>query len=150
MCKLSDRLIDHCFANGWCSVFSVVNGVIFIEPPYSFSVGQIGLISLSPFILCIIGEAISGPLNDYICVKLAARNHGIYEPEFRLVLMGPVLILGIIGFYGFGATIHYQTHWMGPVATYGLANMALAFASTCVFGYVLVSGCVLSDAIVVY
>ncbi len=49
-----------------------------------------------------------------------------------------VVILGVVGFYGFGATVHYQTSWAGPVLTYGLANMALAFASTCVFGYVLV------------
>ena len=69
------------------SVFSVVNGVLFTAPPYNFSVGETGLISLSPFILCIIGEAISGPLNDYICLSLAKRNHGVYEPEFRLVLM---------------------------------------------------------------
>lgn len=123
----------------WIVVFSVVNGIIFTAPPYNFTVGQTGLTSLSPFILCIIGEAIAGPLNDYLCVKLAHRNHGVYEPEFRLVLMFVVVILGVVGFYGFGATIHYQTHWFGPVATYGLANMSLAFASTCVFGYVLVS-----------
>lgn len=78
-------------------------------------------------------------MNDWICLKLAQRNKGVYEPEFRLVLMIVVVILGTVGFYGFGATIHYQTHWSGPVLTYGLANMALAFASTCVFGYVLVS-----------
>lgn len=53
--------------------------------------------------------------------------------------MTVVVVLGVTGFYGFGATVHYQTNWFGPVATYGLANMALAFASTCVFGYVLVS-----------
>jgi MFS family permease len=121
----------------WIVVFSVVNGVIFVEPPYNFSVGQTGLISLSPFILTIIGELISGPINDWICLKLAKRNHGIYEPEFRLVLMTVVALLGTVGFYGFGATVHYQTHWSGPVLTFGLANMALAFASTCVFGYVL-------------
>ena len=68
----------------WIVVFSVVNGVLFTSPPYNFTVGEAGLTSLSPFVLCIIGEAISGPLNDYICVKLARRNHGIYEPEFRL------------------------------------------------------------------
>lgn len=74
------------------SVFSVVNGVLFTAPPYNFSVGQTGLISLSPFILCIIGEAIAGPLNDYLCVKLARRNHGVYEPEFRLsVIIPPIL-----------------------------------------------------------
>lgn len=121
----------------WIVVFSVVNGVLFTAPPYNFSVGEAGLTSLSPFILCIIGEAISGPLNDWICLKLAHRNNGVYEPEFRLVLMFVVVILGTVGFYGFGATVHYQTHWIGPVLTYGFANMALAFASTCVFGYVL-------------
>ncbi|KAK5164567.1 uncharacterized protein LTR77_009773 [Saxophila tyrrhenica] len=121
----------------WIVVFSVVNGVLFTQPPYNFTVGEAGLTSLSPFILCIIGEAVSGPLNDWICVNLAKRNHGVYEPEFRLVLMVVVVILGVVGFYGFGATVDAQTHWFGPVATYGLANMSLAFASTCVFGYIL-------------
>lgn len=123
----------------WLVVFSVVNGVIFVGPPYNFSVGEAGLISLSPFILSGLGEIISGPLNDWICLKLTKRNHGIYEPEFRLVLMVVVTILGTVGFFGFGLTIHYETHWSGPVLTYGLANMSLAFGSTCVFGYVLVS-----------
>lgn len=121
----------------WIVVFSVVNGVLFTAPPYNFTVGEAGLTSLSPFILCIIGEAISGPLNDWICLKLADRNKGVYEPEYRLALMIVVVPLGVAGFYGFGATVHYQTHWSGPVLTYGLANMCLAFASTCVFGYVL-------------
>ncbi|EME48228.1 hypothetical protein DOTSEDRAFT_122771 [Dothistroma septosporum NZE10] len=121
----------------WIVVFSVVNGVLFLAPPYNFSVSQTGLISLSPFILTIIGEAISGPLNDWICLHMARRNHGVYEPEFRLVLMLVVTIVGSVGFFGFGASVHYQTHWSGPVLCYGLSNMALAFASTCVFGYVL-------------
>lgn len=121
----------------WIVVFSVVNGVIFVSPPYNFTVSQTGLISLSPFILTIIGEMISGPLNDWICLYLTKKNKGIYEPEFRLVLIIVVIILGTVGFFGFGATVHYQTHWSGPVLTFGLANMALAFGSTCVFGYVI-------------
>ncbi|KAK0841029.1 hypothetical protein LTR03_010171 [Friedmanniomyces endolithicus] len=77
----------------------------------------------------------------YPCVLWAflilRHDIDIYEPEFRLVLMLVVVVLGTAGFYGFGATVHYVTHWSGPVLTYGLANMSLAFASTCVFGYVL-------------
>ena len=136
----------------WIVVFSVVNGVIFVSPPYNFTISQTGLISLSPFILTIIGEIISGPLNDYLCLALTRRNHGIYEPEFRLVLISVVIVLGTVGFFGFGATVHYQTHWSGPVLTFGLANMSLAFASTCVFGYVidcmssLPAGCGAMDA----
>ncbi|EHY57040.1 hypothetical protein HRR83_002538 [Exophiala dermatitidis] len=121
----------------WIVCFSVVNGVIFVAPPYNFSVSQVGLISLSPFILTLLGEVISGPLNDWICVYLTKKNKGIYEPEFRLVLIVVVIILGTVGFFGFGATVHYQTHWLGPVLTFGFANMSLAFASTCVFGYVI-------------
>lgn len=120
----------------WIVVFSVVNGVIFVAPPYNFSIAQTGLISLSPFVLTMIGEVVSGPLNDWICVSLTKRNGGIYEPEFRLPLILLVAVLGAVGFFGFGASVHAQTHWSGPVLTFGLANMSMAFVSTCVFGYV--------------
>ncbi|KAH8703437.1 serine/threonine kinase 16 [Talaromyces proteolyticus] len=121
----------------WSVVYSNVIGVIFVAPPYNFSVSQAGLTSLSPLILAIIGEVVSGPLNDAICLYLTRKNKGIYEPEFRLVLIVVVIILSTVGFFGFGATVHYQTHWTGPVLTYGLSNMALAFTSTCLYGYVL-------------
>ncbi|KAK3306130.1 major facilitator superfamily domain-containing protein [Chaetomium strumarium] len=121
----------------WIVVFSVVNGVIFVGPPYNFTVSQTGLISLSPFIMTIIGELVSGPLNDWICVYLTKKNRGIYEPEFRLPLMVVSLVLGVVGFFGFGATVEYQTHWAGPVLCFGLANMSLVFSATCVFGYVI-------------
>jgi MFS family permease len=120
----------------WIVVFSVVNGVIFVGPPYNFTVSQVGLISLSPFLLTLLGEIIAGPLNDHICLVLTKKNKGIYEPEFRLPLMVVAAVLGTVGFFGFGATVHYQTHWSGPVLCFGLANMCMAFLSTCVFGYV--------------
>ncbi|KAI9759957.1 MAG: hypothetical protein M4579_001990 [Chaenotheca gracillima] len=121
----------------WIVVFSVVNAAIFTLPPYNFSVSQTGLISLSPFILTLVGELISGPLNDWLCLHLARKNRGVYESEFRLILIIVSALLGTAGFFGFGATVHYQTHWSGPVITFGLANMAMAFASSCVFGYVI-------------
>lgn len=121
----------------WIVVFSVVNGVIFVAPPYNFSISETGLISLSPFILTLIGEVVSGPMNDWICIWLTNRNRGIYEPEFRLPLVIIVAVLGATGFFGFGATVHFATHWSGPVLTFGLANMSMAFASTSVFGYVI-------------
>ncbi|KAH8697941.1 major facilitator superfamily domain-containing protein [Talaromyces proteolyticus] len=121
----------------WVVIFTVVNGVIFVAPPYNFTTSQTGLVSLSPLIMSLIGEIISGPLNDWVCLYLARKNNGIYEPEFRLAMMAIVAILGTVAFYGFGATIHYETHWSGPVITYGVTYMGLAFASTCLFGYVI-------------
>ncbi|KAI1292541.1 major facilitator superfamily domain-containing protein [Xylaria venustula] len=121
----------------WIVVFSVVNAVIFTAPPYNFSVSQTGLISLSPFLLSFIGEIISGPMNDWICLWLAKKNRGIYEPEFRLPPIIISFVIGAAGFFGFGATVHYQTHWSGPVLCFGLANMSLAFSNASVFGYVI-------------
>ena len=120
----------------WIVVFSVVNAVIFNGPPYNFTVSQTGLVSLSPFIMTIIGELVAGPLNDWLCMYLARRNKGIYEPEFRLPTMAIAVVLGTVGFFGFGASIHYQTHWLGPVLCFGFANMSMCFAATCVFGYI--------------
>lgn len=121
----------------WVVVFTIVTGTLFVAPPYNFTVGQNGLTNLSPFVLNLIGEVLAGPLNDAICVFLTRKNNGIYEPEFRLVMMILVVILGATGYYGFGATVHYETHWSGPVLTLGISNMALAFASTSLFGYVI-------------
>ncbi|KAI5925140.1 major facilitator superfamily domain-containing protein [Camillea tinctor] len=121
----------------WIVVFSVVNAVIFTAPPYNFSVSETGLISLSPFILTFVGEVASGPLNDWVCMWLAKKNRGVYEPEFRLPPIIISFLIGIAGFFGFGATVHFQTHWSGPVLCFGLANMSLAFSNACVFGYVI-------------
>ncbi|KAI0015275.1 major facilitator superfamily domain-containing protein [Xylariomycetidae sp. FL0641] len=129
----------------WIVVFSVVNAVIFTAPPYNFSVSETGLISLSPFILTFVGEVLSGPMNDWVCMYLAKRNHGIYEPEFRLPPIIISCLMGVVGFFGFGATVYYQTHWSGPVLCFGFANMSLAFSNASVFGYVIDSHKELSE-----
>lgn len=112
----------------WIVVFLVVNAIIFTRSPYNFSVSKTGFISLSPLITTAIGEIISGPLNDWICIYLTKKNSGIYEPGFRLPLMLIAVILGVVGFYGFGTAVEYQTHWAGPVLCFGFANMGLVFA----------------------
>lgn len=121
----------------WYVVFGIICGITFVVPPYNFTVGQVGLINLSPLVFSIAGEIISGPLNDAICLYLTRKNKGIYEPEFRLVLMIAVAITGPVGFYAFGLSIHYQSHWSGPVISYGICSFALAVSSTSLFGYVL-------------
>jgi MFS family permease len=121
----------------WIVVFSVVNAQIFGVAPYNFTPSQIGLINLSPLIMTVVGLMIAGPLNDFICLYLAKKDHGIYEPEFRLVLMFLVLIPGIVVFFVFGATLHYKTHWIGLVLCFGISNMAMNFETGCVFGYII-------------
>jgi hypothetical protein len=58
----------------WIVVFSVVNAQIFGLPPYSFSPSQIGLISISPFVMTIVGLLIAGSLNEFICLCLTKKT----------------------------------------------------------------------------
>lgn len=59
------------------------------------------------------------------------------DPEVDLPLMIVVSVLGAIGFFGFGLTIHYQTHWSKPVLCFGTAYLSLGFSSICIFAYIL-------------
>jgi hypothetical protein len=58
----------------WIVVFFVVNAQIFGLPLYSFSPSQIGLISISPLAMTIVGLLIAGPLSDFICLCLTKKT----------------------------------------------------------------------------
>lgn len=51
--------------------------------------------------------------------------------------MAVAILLGVIGLFGFGITIQYKTHWLGPVACYGTAYTSVVFMVVCVYGYIL-------------
>lgn len=64
-------------------VFSVISGAVFSAPPYNFTTSQIGLINLSPLIMCTVGYMVSGPLNDFIVIYLTRKNRGVYGQYLR-------------------------------------------------------------------
>lgn len=113
----------------FASAFSVSLAQIFSKPPYNFQPGSIGLMVLSAFVGAVLGNAVSGGMADWLVKALSRRNNGVYEPEFRLLLGFPSLLLGIAGFWGFGLSIDAQNHWMVPVFFFGLATFAGAMLS---------------------
>ena len=56
------------------------------------------------FIGAILGFALAGLISDTGVRFMSKRNGGIYEPEFRMILVIPQLIFGCAGLYGFGIT----------------------------------------------
>ena len=124
--------ITYGLTTSWLVVMISVLAQLFTVPPYNFSVSAVGLISISPLVASLLG-VVAGPLNDWTVKKLARWNKGIYEPEFRLALNIITLILGIVAFFGFGACLHNQTPWPGPVILYGMIYFAVAFLNV---GYV--------------
>lgn len=105
--------------------FNVLNGTasLILGTTYGFASSMVGLSYLSPLIGVILGSIYTGPIGDRIVLKIARRNGGILEPEHRLWLFLPSLILVPFGLilWGVGAAHHVQ--WFGCI--FAMAVIAL-------------------------
>ncbi|KAL9014951.1 MAG: hypothetical protein Q9173_000405 [Seirophora scorigena] len=89
---------------GWTVMIGVVLAAIFLGPPLWFNEVQTGYMYIGPFVGAVVGFIISGFLADWSTKLMIKRNKGIYEPEFRIVLVAVQLVFGCVGLYGFGVT----------------------------------------------
>jgi MFS family permease len=133
------QVIFSFFAYGlttsWLIVVGSVLAQLFTAPPYNFSVSGVGLVSIAPLIGAIVGAFISGPAADWAAKTMSRHNHGVYEPEFRLVIIVVTLVLGGMSFFGFGISLQVRDPWIGPVIFYGLQYFSVGFMSIAVYGY---------------
>jgi len=127
--------ITYGLSTSWLVVMISVLAQLFTGPPYNFTVSEVGLISIAPLIASLLGF-MAGPLNDWTVKKLARANKGVYEPEFRLLLNIFTLLLGIVGFFGFGATLQNQAPWAGPVVLYGIIYFSMSFLNVGIYAYI--------------
>ncbi|KAL9007139.1 MAG: hypothetical protein Q9188_000174 [Gyalolechia gomerana] len=89
---------------GWTVMIGVVLAAIFLGPPLWFNEVETGYMYTGPFVGAIIGFLVSGLLADWSTRFMIKRNKGVYEPEFRIVLVVVQLVFGCVGLYGFGVT----------------------------------------------
>ena len=115
---------------GWLVVLSESVAHIYQHHPYNFTPLQMGLVYLSPFIGGILGTVVAGKMSDIIVRFMARRNHGIYEPEFRLVMGLPVAICTAIGLMGFGWSAENEDTWIIPTAFFGVISFGCSLGST--------------------
>lgn len=86
-------------------LLSSVSPIVFSGPPYNFGTAGVGLMLVGPFIGNLIGSLYGGIFGDWLAVRLAKRNNGIFEPEFRLyVLALPAVLMGA-GLVVYGVTL---------------------------------------------
>ena len=83
-------------------MIGVVLAALFLAPPLWFTEVETGYMYAGPFIGALLGFALSGFLADWSTKIMIRRNKGIYEPEFRIVLVIAQLVFGCVGLYGFG------------------------------------------------
>ncbi|KAI1498848.1 MFS transporter-like protein [Biscogniauxia marginata] len=121
----------------WLLMIGVLSVSIFSAPPYNLNPAQIGLTNVPLAICAVIFSPLSGWMADAVPVWMAKRNGGIFEPEFRLVLMLVAVPLSTVGFIGFGiATARgYPLVWCLVWMT--LHSIAVPFASQASISYVI-------------
>jgi hypothetical protein len=101
---------------GWTVFLGIVLAAIMLGPPLFFNEVKTGYMYTGAFVGAVVGFLLSGALSDSTANWMTRRNRGVYEPEFRLVLVLPQLVLGCAGLYGFGFTSAntYKYGWFWP------------------------------------
>jgi hypothetical protein len=89
---------------GWTVFIGIVLAAIFLAPPLYFSATDVGYLYTSAFVGALLGFVFCGLLADWSAKWLMKRNRGVFEPEFRLVLVVPQLVVGCMGIFVFGWT----------------------------------------------
>lgn len=116
---------------GWTVLLGIVLAAIMIGPPLWFNEVQTGYMYGGAVIGAVLGFAVAGVLSDSSARWLTKRNNGIFEPEFRLILVIPQLIFGCAGLYGFGITAeNTRTYgWFWPDFFFALVVMGMVLGA---------------------
>lgn len=115
---------------GWLIVISECVAVIYREGYYQFGALSTGLVYVSPFVGGVLGTAVAGKVSDVIVKAMARRNGGLYEPEFRLVMVIPIAITTLLGLIGFGWSADVDDPWIVPTVFFGIVSFGCSLGST--------------------
>jgi MFS family permease len=107
---------------GWTVFIGIMLAAIFIGPPLFWGEVNTGYAYTGAFLGSVIGFLIAGGLADWSAKYMTRKNNGIYEPEFRIILVIPQTIFGCTGLYLFGVVCSNPTHysWVWSVFAFGL------------------------------
>lgn len=90
---------------GWTVLIGIVLAAVTLQAPLFFSEEQVGYMYTGAFLGALIGFLLAGLISDPSIRFLAHKNHGVFEPEFRIpALILPMAVLGCAGIFGFGIT----------------------------------------------
>lgn len=124
---------------GWTVMVGVVISFIFLAPPLFYSEEKVGKLYTAAFIGAMIGLLISGAYTEIVTNLMVKRNRGVYEPEFRILLVIPTLAFTAIGLYGFGITANdvRRYGWLIPDVFFGFIVASMVMGAVASAQYLL-------------
>jgi hypothetical protein len=121
----------------WAISVAMVLAQIFSLPPTNFGPEQLGYMYVAPSLGALISYFVAGALSDTIAKWLSKKNNGVFEPEFRILLVIPVAIVSLPGIFAFGYASENHVHWIVPSICYGLLTFGVVMSCTATYSYVL-------------
>ncbi|CAI7642703.1 unnamed protein product [Penicillium manginii] len=133
----------------WFGATTVTAQEALPNPPYNFKTYELGLFNLGGFIGVIFAALVTIFLSDWLVIKQARRNGGIFEPEMRLWLLFPAIICVAAGslLYGIGLS----KTWAWYVLAIGNAIFGFGFMITSEVALSYLTDCyplILNDALI--
>ena len=120
----------------WVIIQGAVADQIYRAPPYNLDPQQVGvLIGIPPLIGSALGTVLGGWVSDILVKVLARRNNGIYEPEFRLLLICPGALSAAVGAYGLGIAISKGSTLWASVVLLAVLNFGVGVGCTGIVAY---------------
>ncbi|QIW95450.1 hypothetical protein AMS68_000968 [Peltaster fructicola] len=115
----------------WTALLGVILAVVVIAPPLSFNATQTGFMYGGAFVGALVGFILSGVLADSSTKWLCKMNNGVFEPEFRMVLVIPQMFFGCIGLFGFGyASANTAVYgWVLPDVFFGFVTCGMVLGA---------------------
>lgn len=122
-----------------------VQASVFQGPHYHMTSGINSLINIAPMVGIGLGSYVGGAFTDFLAAKMAKRNQGIFEPEFRLLpLIFPFFLVpsGLLMYllairthdrFGFG--VQHLESWAVPWIGYGCLGCGLSIIPAIVMTY---------------
>jgi hypothetical protein len=109
---------------------------LFSAPPYLLSAEGVGFLNTGPLIGGILATLLLAAVNDPAIGWASHNNNGVYEPEFRLLL----LLLGIVtgpGIIGFGYLAQNGDSYYATSASHGVAMFGVTIVAVLTSNYIL-------------
>ena len=121
----------------WFNILNATASLVLSDTPYFWGAEAVGLSYFAPMIGCGIGMLVAGRFSDYLTVKLARRNKGVSEAEFRLYpfVVCMVLVPAAAILWGVGAA--QQIHWFGLLVGMGTLAFTTCLGFTLSINYLI-------------
>jgi len=123
-------------------VWSAFNGAMAVTLAQTFasklSPTVLGYISVFPFVGTFIGFALGQVASDPSAKWAAKMNKGVFEPEFRMFMVIPALVIGVPAYFGYGNyALEEHPSWTAVSGLWGVFAFGNIFACAAAYNYVL-------------